>query len=96
MANKMKRAKEIQNAIRTVLFREWDPIGINDVPELSDEYNPYVGKVYRALVSGHSQQELITLLHTLESEDIEIFCGDTSELTEVANKLLEIDVTLGS
>lgn len=96
MTNKIKRAKEIQDEIREVLFREWDPIGVNDMPELSDEYNAYVGKVYRTLISGCSLRELMTLLHTIESEDIGTSCRDKSGPMEAAIKLLEIDVRLSS
>jgi hypothetical protein len=42
-----RRAKAIQESIREILLRDWDPIGVNDVPEAQDEYDSYVGGVYR-------------------------------------------------
>ena len=52
MHSRDKRAREVQNAIREVLIREWDPIHIQDVPEAQDEYDGYVGGVYRLLAGG--------------------------------------------
>jgi len=34
-----QRAAEIQDSIRQVLFRDWDPIGVSDNPKLADEYD---------------------------------------------------------
>src|SRR4051794_31652361 len=37
----MARANRLYQAIREVLFREWDPIGVNDNPLCEDEYDSY-------------------------------------------------------
>jgi hypothetical protein len=51
--SKEKRAAEIQDAIRQVLYRDWDPIGVCGVaPE--DEYDSYIGGVYRILSTSRS------------------------------------------
>lgn len=60
------RARQIQEDIRDVLLREWDPIGIVDVPEAQDEYDSYVGGVYRLLASGASQDQLVEHLRQIE------------------------------
>jgi hypothetical protein len=35
------RRKRLLQAVREVLFREWDPIGVNDNPLAGDEYDHY-------------------------------------------------------
>jgi hypothetical protein len=49
-----------------VLWRDWDPIGINDVPEANDEYDAYVGGVYRLLASRCSADQSIDHLFVIE------------------------------
>ncbi len=39
------KGRAIQESIRQVLLREWDPIGVRDVAEAQDEYDGYVGGV---------------------------------------------------
>jgi hypothetical protein len=49
MTSKQKRARELQRVIAEVLRRNWDPIGVRDVPETEDEYDAYVGGVLPAV-----------------------------------------------
>jgi hypothetical protein len=51
------RARKIQGQIRLVLLQDWDPIGVADIPEAHDEYNSYVGPMYRMLASSASEDE---------------------------------------
>ncbi len=37
MSSSLERAKHLHGSIRSALLIDWDPIGINDVPEASDE-----------------------------------------------------------
>jgi hypothetical protein len=46
MDDPRRNARKIQESIRLVLLRDWDPIGVQDVPEAQDEYDSYVGGVY--------------------------------------------------
>lgn len=40
-------------------MREWDPIGVSDVPEAADEYDDYVAKVYVMLMDERAGREAI-------------------------------------
>jgi hypothetical protein len=40
------------DAIKALLFREWDPIGISDVGGPEDEYDAYALQVYKMLSEG--------------------------------------------
>lgn len=42
--SRKKNAAKIQDAIRQVLFGEWDPIGVNDISNAVDEYDALVTK----------------------------------------------------
>jgi hypothetical protein len=57
----------MQRELGDILLRNWDPIGIKDEPEAQDEYDSYVGGVYRLLASGASIKEIATHLASIET-----------------------------
>ena len=93
MRNRSRRVKEIQERIRQVLLHEWDPIGVSDILEAQDEYDSYVGGIYRLLASGASEYQLTERLHNLETESMGL-PGNQERLKRVAGKLAELNVSL--
>ena len=89
-----QRAAKIQDSIRQVLFRDWDPIGVNDNPQLVDEYDSYIAPVYRILSGSRSEDDLIECLYRTEHDQIGTGCESLEQLRPVARKLLALDVTL--
>jgi len=89
-----QRAAEIQDSIRQVFFRDWDPIGVNDNPKLSDEYDSYIAPVYRILTGSRSEDDLIECLYRTENDQIGTGCESPEQLRPVARKLLALDLTL--
>lgn len=95
------RAKQIQSNIRDVLLREWDPIGVRDVPEAQDEYDSYVGGVYRLLASNASADELVEHLDEIETAGMGLMApGDPdraeriAHLHHVATRLRSLNIRL--
>ena len=91
-----RRAAEIQDSIRQVLYHAWDPIGVaGSAPE--DEYDVYIAPVYRILAGTRSEQELCEFLFRTARDTIGVAC-ETAEhfeqLRPVARRLLELDVRL--
>ena len=95
MDERTKRAKAIQESIRQVLLNEWDPIGINDIPEAQDEYDGYVGGVYRLLASGASK-EIVQHLFRIEVETMGLgpVRPNSHYSRNVAQTLLRLNVAL--
>jgi hypothetical protein len=89
-----RRAKAIQESIREILLRDWDPIGVNDVPEAQDEYDSYVGGVYRLLASHCSTKQMVDHLANIESQTMELGVANREHLARVANQLLALDVSV--
>src|SRR4026208_1701968 len=90
-----KRAAEIQDAIRQILYHDWDPIGVSGLaPE--DEYDSYIAPVYRILAGSRSEQGLCVLRQHIESETIGLACDSPEQLEPVARKLLAVDVGFGN
>lgn len=59
-------------AVDSVLWEVWDPIGVNDVPEARDEYASYAPGVARLLRSGASDAEIRSHLATIVAERMEL------------------------
>ena len=53
-----RKNPEIRRQIRHILMQEWDPIGVNDVPEAGDEYDGYIGEVYALIERGATESEM--------------------------------------
>ena len=88
------RAAAIQDSIRKVLMVDWDPIGVRGVPQAIDEYDSYIGRIYRILVGNGAIDEIVDCLECIEREEI---CVSTSEQVRrrVAEKLSAFKVSLG-
>ncbi|MCY3002414.1 MAG: hypothetical protein NTV21_11480 [Planctomycetota bacterium] len=91
-----RRAREITLEIRTILLRDWDPIEVGEVPEGQDEYDGYVGRVYRLLTSRPSREEVVEYLRQVESTRMGLHAGPERlrRIAEVAEKLLAVDLRL--
>ena len=93
MTSREERAREIQSQIREILLRDWDPIGARNEPRAQDEYDSYVGGVYRLLASGASPRSVAEHLAHVEAGQMG-FGVPPDKLMEVATKLCALDVKL--
>jgi len=64
------RAREIMRQIGAVLLQDWDPLGVNHIPEAQDEYESYVGGVYRLIASRASAAEISEHLRKSEYREM--------------------------
>ena len=76
------------------MLQDWDPIGVSDVPEAQDEYNAYVGGVYRLLASKASEDEIVEHLFKIERDTMGLPAVDREGLRAVARKLMGLNVSL--
>ena len=51
-------------------MRDWDPIGVADVPEAWDEYDNYMGKIAAMIRDSASDEEMIAYLKWAEVENM--------------------------
>ena len=91
---KKNRALKVQDSIRQVLLRDWDPVGICCDPTLNEEYDAYIAPVYRILVTTRSEDELIECLRRLEQDEIGVGPTEPKLLLPVAKKLLELNIAI--
>ena len=93
MTSREERAHQIQAQIREVLLRGWDPIGVRDEPRAQDEYDSYVGGVYRLLASGAAPRSVAEHLAKLEADEMGLGVSP-DKLLGVAAKLCALNVKL--
>jgi hypothetical protein len=96
MTSREDQAREIQRRIGEVLLRHWDPIGIADVPEAQDEYQVYVGGVYRLLASGASSRQIAQHLVNIETSQLGFKDTDPKMLIPLAERLKRLEIGLTS
>lgn len=73
-------------AVRKILMRDWDPIGINDVPAAQDEYDAYASNVVQMLRRDASVDVLYLFLRQIETDHMGL-TGDRETTRHVAEKL---------
>ena len=91
MKPRAKASRQVQSEINEILCRHWDPLDLSDaLPK--DEYQGYVGAVYRALVNGEGVFRIVRLLAELESK---IGCqSPIARKREAARRLCALNVVL--
>ena len=87
MNSRLPSAAELTAMVRVSLWRDWDPIGVNDSPEAQDEYDSYVGGVCSLLISGADAHKLRGHLAQIETVNMGL-SSPCSHLDDVVIKLL--------
>jgi len=65
MDARARRGREIYDKIGRILYEDWDPLSLRGVAP-TDEYDSYVGGVYRLLASGATGEQVAQYLAELE------------------------------
>jgi hypothetical protein len=85
------RVVEVEESIRQIFLRDWDPNGIAGEPLAEHAYDSYIDQVYNLLISGASAQEIADHLAD-ESSGMGFSRPDPSALLPVAAKLKALHV----
>ncbi len=97
MSSRKKHAQSITDAIRQVLIRDWDPIGVMDDPDWPrDEYDSYVGAIYGHLARGESAEFIARYLCCVEEDRMGLGPVPESARLSVAAALKALDISLHS
>jgi hypothetical protein len=95
MSYRNQKADDIAQAIRQILIRDWDPIGVKDDPEWPrDEYDSYIGEIYRFLSRGESAEFIARHLCFIEEKLMGFGRVPESYRLPVAIKLKPVSVAL--
>ena len=56
--------------VRAILMRDWDPIGVFDLPAAQDEYDSYIWPYLRLLDEGTGVEKIAAALDRIETEQM--------------------------
>ena len=85
----MKR-KELWEAVKEVLFQEWDPIGINSNPACSDEYDSYVSTIVRLLQAEADEYKIAEHLRNLQRVSMGLRSANEEQDRRIAKRLISL------
>ena len=81
----------IQDRIGRILYEHWDPLVVRGSAP-SDEYDSYIGGVYRLLASGASSEQVAEHLAEIERDALGYPEATAARNLETARKLCELDL----
>lgn len=82
----IRNSRERSGPRYVTLMGEWDPIGVNDVPEAADEYDSHIGGVYDLLKQGASVESIRAYLRKIEIDRMEMVNASGEPLLSDANR----------
>ena len=88
MSHSLDRAQHYQAAIRLILLREWDPIGVSDEPAAQDEYDSYIHEIHGMLIQHEPKHRIIDHLWWIETEQLGL-SGNRRHTKSIADRLIE-------
>jgi hypothetical protein len=89
MSVRLNHARSYHAAIREVLLREWDPIGVSDILEAQDEYDSYISQIHGLLIRREPLHRLVAFLWWVETVHMGL-CGNRRRTEQVAERLLRL------
>lgn len=84
----MAKASDLLPVVSDILFREWDPIGVNSNELCRDEYDGYVPGLVYYLLSGADESELASWLSQVQRDSMGMSVIDEELHRRVARRLL--------
>lgn len=87
-----ERTIKAWKAIDEILWKVWDPIGVNMSVAARNEYYGYIHGIFHLLEAGTDKQVLAEHLYKIETERMELQSNKTHCL-QVAQHLMQIDRT---
>jgi hypothetical protein len=84
------KGKELWQAVKEILFREWDPIGINSNPSLSDEYDSYASGIVRLLQAEADEYKIAEHLRNLQRVSMGMSSTNEERDCGIARRLISL------
>lgn len=75
--------------IDRILWNDWDPIGVNDSSEATDEYRSYVPQLLKLKLEGADKTKIADHLHHIETVNIGLN-GNKIHCKEIAQKIIDL------
>lgn len=74
--------------IDEILWKDWDPIGISDMPQARDEYYGYLPHVFSLALDNQPAEKIAEYLHWVASERMGLAESTVAAHLAIAEKIL--------
>ena len=76
--------------LKRLLWEEWDPIGVNDMPEAIDEYDGYALEIWKRLQRAATLDEIEAYLDWAVIEHMGLSASSSGRNRPIAEKAIAI------
>ncbi|GAB4019959.1 hypothetical protein [Spirosoma koreense] len=83
-----KEQQQLYEWIDKLLWEEWDPIGVNDIPEAKDEYQSYTPRLFNLAIEGATTEVMAKELFQIEMHTMGLF-GNRQRCELIAQKIAD-------
>lgn len=83
--------KILYKAIDEILWRDWDPINVNDDEEWRDEYSSYTPQVFNLKIKNADKETIAQHLLKIETGRMG-FKGSIDGCRQVADKIIKLSI----
>lgn len=87
--NLSEEHKKIYKAIDEILWNDWDPIGVNDIEEVRDEYQSYTPHIFSLTIQGVNKIKLSNHLFDIETKNMGM-TGNLNHCQGIAEKIINL------
>ena len=84
------KQKKLYKAIDEILWKDWDPIGVNDIEDVRDEYQGYTPLILKLVKSKSDSTKIAEKLYEIETELIGL-SGNYENCLKVAEKINNLE-----
>lgn len=86
----MVNGQRLLEAVREILLREWDPIGVAHIAECSNEYDRYARTISRLLSDGIDGYKLTAYLCKVQTVEMGLSSVDEERNKAIARLFLSL------
>jgi hypothetical protein len=80
---------ELYNQIDEILWKFWDPIGVNDIEDIRDEYQSYTPQILNLKICGSDALTIAEKLNDIEKKRMGL-AGNINNCLDVAKMIIKL------
>jgi hypothetical protein len=80
----------LSQAVKDILFHEWDPIGVNDSPRAGNEYDSYAPTLCRLIRERADDHKIVRHLERLQKLSMGLSTTNPAHDLRIASRLISL------
>ena len=87
--------QKLYEGIYIVLLNDWDPLGVSQIPEAQDEYNPYLPRIFHMVLEHADASKIAEYLQFVFNEQMGFGSSTIEKHMAVAEKIVHLGKEIG-